>query len=54
VITSKGLAGSREYLGYVLSGACNRPSEAHEVLDSPLAERDDSEVSFPSHEVTRV
>jgi hypothetical protein len=25
VITSKGIAGSKEYLGYVLSGAGNRP-----------------------------
>ena len=47
IITSKGIAGSREYLGYVLSGAGNRPGhdEAEPANEKP--ETSESAVSVP-------
>jgi methylamine dehydrogenase accessory protein MauD len=45
VITSKGIAGSKQYLGYVLSGAGNRASEDHDAADQPATEKSASEVS---------
>ena len=45
VITSKGIAGSREYLGYVLSGAGNRPG--HDEVE-PAAEKEEQTEQDPS------
>ena len=46
IITSKGIAGSKQYLGYVLTGAGNRPGhdEADPAGEKP--ERSESEVSI--------
>jgi methylamine dehydrogenase accessory protein MauD len=50
VITSKGIAGNKQYLGYVLSGAGNRPG--HDEVEPAIekadpTEKSESEVSIP-------
>lgn len=47
VITSKGIAGSKEYLGYVLSGAGNRPGHEEAEPAVEKAEKSESDVSIP-------
>ena len=57
VITSKGIAGSREYLGYVLSRAGNRPGhdEAEPTAGkTEPTEKSDSEVSLTTKEPIHV
>lgn len=52
IITSRGVAGNRQYLEYVLTGAGNRANHHH--VDSELYETAKSETkdTFPSKEVT--
>jgi methylamine dehydrogenase accessory protein MauD len=45
VITSKGLVGSRQHLGYVLTGAGNRPG--HDDIDSEMNGAHEREVQEP-------
>lgn len=49
VITSKGIAGSKQYLGYVLSGAGNRPGhdDAELTTKTEQTEKVESQVSIP-------
>jgi len=50
IVTSKGIAGNKQYLGYVLSGAGNRPGhdEAEPAVEKPEpTEASESEVSIP-------
>ena len=51
IITSKGIAGNREYLGYVLSGAENRHDEQHGPAESQTTDESEREVFLPSSEV---
>jgi len=47
IITSKGIAGSRQYLGYVLTGAGNRPGhdEVEPAIETPDKSEPDDAVS---------
>jgi methylamine dehydrogenase accessory protein MauD len=50
IIVSKGIAGSRQYLGYVLSGAGNRAGEDHGETELQAAENREMEDSVSSKE----
>ena len=54
IITSKGIVGSRQHLGYVLSGAGNRAKQHHEEPEIDRAEKSDINVKSFSKEVTHV
>jgi methylamine dehydrogenase accessory protein MauD len=58
IIASKGIAGSREYLGYVLTGAGNRPGheDAHAGAEDSAEkpEKSESEVSISTKEPIHV
>ncbi|HKB36612.1 MAG TPA: peroxiredoxin family protein [Gemmataceae bacterium] len=54
VITSKGIAGSRQHLGYVLTGAGNRAKPDHVESEPDGAEKGGIEEPHSSKEVTRV
>lgn len=54
IITSKGIAGSRQYLGYVLTGAGNRPSEDHGDAEEHAEATSENEVPNPLTEVIHV
>jgi hypothetical protein len=54
VIVSKEIAGSRQYLGYVLSGAGNRPNKTHkEPASDSTVERAPANTN-PAKELTHV
>jgi methylamine dehydrogenase accessory protein MauD len=54
MITSKGTVGSRQHLGYVLSGAGNRAKDGHVEAEPDETEKGDSEGSSSSKEVSHV
>jgi methylamine dehydrogenase accessory protein MauD len=51
IISSKGIVGSREHLGYVLTGAGNRFNKHHEESGRDVTENGEAESSFSSKEV---
>jgi peroxiredoxin len=53
VITSKGIAGSRQYLNYVMTGAGNRKQPDHVASERDSAERDSAD-TISSKEVSHV
>ena len=54
VITAKGTVGSRQHLGYVLTGAGNRAKEGHVASEPDEAEKGASNDSISSKEVSHV
>jgi methylamine dehydrogenase accessory protein MauD len=54
VITSKGTVGSRQYLGYVLTGAGNRAKEGHVEAEPDETEKGGTEDSISPKEVSHV
>ena len=52
IIASKGIAGSREYLGYVLSGAGNRTKKTHEQPESDSTVEREPANSISAKELT--
>ena len=54
IIASKGIVGSRQHLGYVLTGAGNKAKQHHEEPESDVPEKSDAKDNFLSKEVTHV
>jgi len=54
IITSKGIVGNRQYLGYVLTGAGNRAKPDHEEPETEGTEKSEAEVPISSTEVSHV
>lgn len=54
IITSKGIAGSRQHLGYVLSGARGRARQHHEDSEESGPTKSESEANHFSKEVSHV
>jgi methylamine dehydrogenase accessory protein MauD len=51
IVTSKGIAGSRQYLGYVLAGAGNRPGQEHVEPESNGAAKSETASPLTSEEM---
>src|SRR5262249_2926508 len=54
VIASKGIAGSRQHLGYVLTGAGDRDGQGYEGSEPDETEKEESNGSISSTEVSDV